>query len=77
MKFRATIEQQMEITKLANKGHADALIAFGADCHREGLATGTITGAIGALIGVGLTICIGRIVERRRIQNTAKQKEEG
>ena len=43
--------QMREIEKLANNGHHNALIAYGADLYRKGLSTGAISIIVGVTIG--------------------------
>ena len=52
-----TIEQQEEIAELAREGHYDALVAYGADMHRQGIWKG---GA--AVIAVLLVAFAGTVV---------------
>ena len=70
MNVLCTKDKQAEIVELANSGHAEAIIAFGADRHLEGIIDGSVTALVG-FIGVSLAIkSITRIMKhilKRRI----------
>lgn len=46
--------QKHEIEELANNGHAEALIAYGADLYRQGIYKGAIIGIAGLTIGYAI-----------------------
>lgn len=55
-----TQEQKKMIERLAEDGHSDALIAYGADMYRQGIIKGLAMAGIG-LVGFGTTYAICKI----------------
>lgn len=64
-KFIATTAQQEEISELANEGHYEALIAYGADMYSNGIRKGTITVIVSAIVESAIIATVG-IVKRRK-----------
>lgn len=52
MKKLITDAQKMEIGKLGIDGHADALIALGADMYRQGIVRGAVYATVGITLGI-------------------------
>ena len=74
----STLEQVAEIEKLANDGHKDALIAFGADCVHEfgkDLARNCLIAlGLGALVGLASGVIKG-IKEAKEEQKKEENKK--
>lgn len=52
MKKIITAEQKKEVVKLANDGHYEALIAYGADMYRKGIVKGGLI-AVSGIFAIG------------------------
>lgn len=63
-----TDEQKREIEELA-KEHFDALIAYGADLHREGIKKGAIMVAMFSVIGFTIEHCIRMKRIKKQLSN--------
>lgn len=64
-KFITNTEQQEEISKLANEGHYEALIAYGADMYSDGIRKGAIIVIVSAIVESAIIATVG-IVKRRK-----------
>lgn len=69
MKCFITENQQKEIVMLS-KDHWDALVAFGADVHSDGLIQGAIIGASGAFLGIAVSKAV-RFIRYKKSKITA------
>lgn len=58
--------QMREIEELANSGHYDALIAYGADLYRQGIGKGVILSIVGLTVGCTISIVAIKIKNLKR-----------
>jgi hypothetical protein len=67
---------QLEISLLAEDGHRDALISYGADMYHHGLIKGTMLTLAGVTIGVMANVVFNTIQNRRSISEFEKKLKE-
>lgn len=60
-----TDAQKLEIEKLANDGHYEALIGYGADMYRKGLTNGCIY-AVVSYAGLKTIELVYKVVKKRK-----------
>ena len=69
MKKFITTAQKEEISKLANEGHYEALIAYGADMYSDGIRKGAIIVIVSTILGSAIIATVD-IVKRRKKKKT-------
>ena len=73
MKKFITNDQQEEISKLANEGHYEALVAYGADMYSDGICKCAIIVIVSAIVGSAIIATVD-IVKKHKKRNRKKIK---
>lgn len=66
MKKIITTVQQEEISKLANEGYHEALVAYGADMYSDGICKGAIMAIVGVLVGSAIITTVNIVKSTRK-----------
>lgn len=66
MKKNITTAQQEEISKLANEGYYEALIAYGADMYSDGVRKGAIIVIVSAIVGSAIRATVDIVKKSKK-----------
>ena len=72
---KGTVKTKDEVVSIGMDGHADALVAYGADLYRQGIIKGAVIGVVGFVAGEIIATSICTLVDKLKKKKLEKEEE--